>query len=194
MLNQLKAGEHGSVSRYRRNSLPIRAVVGVMVFTSMVLVPGCAGLETGGRGDEPPVPEERPAAKASPVEEYLAFMKRASTARGPDRQRIFDELDQRGEESPLSARLQRGFLLTSPTETRSRTAEGENILREILAGHADLHPAVRDLVEVRLQEVEVRQALRVELGEAKGKIEDLLNIESSMEQKKSESESESRTR
>lgn len=66
------------------------------------------------------------------------------------------------------------------------------MLREILARHSDLHSGLRDLIELRLREVEVRQALRVELGEAKGTIQGLLSIESSMERKKTESQSRSR--
>lgn len=127
------------------------------------------------------------------MEQHIEYMKRAAAAGGQERQRMLTEIDRQSREgSLLTARVQLGFLLTSPSETIANTREGENLLREILAGHSDLHPALRDLIELRLQEVEVRQALRVELGEAKGKITDLLSIESSMEQKRTESQTRTR--
>lgn len=135
---------------------------------------------------------EARAAPHSPVEPYIEFMKRAASVDDQNRQSMLTEIDRRAAESPLEARLQKGFLLTSPSETEAGTREGEKILREVLAGNSDLHPRLQDLVEVRLHEVEVRQALRVELSESKGTIRELLSIESSMEKKKTESQSRSR--
>jgi len=131
-------------------------------------------------------------APESPVAKHVAFMKQAATADGRERLRLLTEIDRRSADSPLASRLQLGFLLTSPGETQSDTAKGEEILRGVLAGHSELHPSLKSLIELRLQEVEVRQALRVQLGEANGKIDDLLSIESSMEQQKTESQTRSR--
>lgn len=135
---------------------------------------------------------DSPAAEPSPVDGYIEFMKQAAVTDGQTRQQMRREIYRRSEEAPLTSRLQLGLLLTSPMETEQHAREGERILREILAGESGLHERVRDLIELRLQEVAVRQALRVELGEAKGKIEDLLSIESSMEEKQGEPRSRSR--
>lgn len=136
--------------------------------------------------------DDSPAAEPSPVDGYVEFMKQAAATDGQTRQQMRREIYRRSEEAPLDSRLQLGLLLTSPMETEQHAREGERILREILAGESGLHERVRDLIELRLQEVAVRQALRVELGEAKGKIADLLSIESSMEEKQGESRSRSR--
>lgn len=158
----------------------------------IVLLYGCSTMEPIVQpGPESDGGEARAAAH-SPVEPYIALMKRAASVDGQNRQSMLTEIDRRAAESPLEARLKKGFLLTSPSESEAGTREGEKILREVLAGHSDLHPLLRDLVEVRLHEVEVRQALRVELSESKGTIRELLSIESSMEKKKTESQSRSR--
>lgn len=177
------------MSRYRRNSMARRLSRGACVLVA-ALVCGCTVLQPGARqgaGSGDPR-----AAAESPVDGYLEFMKRAAALDGEGRQRMMTELDRRAAESPLTGRLQKGLLLTSPSEAESGTRQGEKMLREILARHSDLHPGLCDLIELRLREVEVRQALRVELGEAKGTIQDLLSIESSMEKKKTESQSRSR--
>lgn len=136
--------------------------------------------------------DNSPATKQSPTDRYIEFMKQAAETDGQTREEMRREIYRRSENAPLVSRLQLGFLLTSPMETEQHAREGERILREILAGESGLHERVRDLIELRLQEVAVRQALRVELGEAKGKIADLLSIESSMEEKQGESPSRSR--
>lgn len=182
------------MSRYHRLRIASRMSRTVVVLVAG-LACGCAALnpETGGVPPAGAAGEDNPPDSVeSPVDQHIKFMKRAAAAGGQDRLRMITELNRYSEESPLAARLQLGFLLTSPTESSANTREGERLLRETLAGHSDLHPALKDLIELRLQEVEVRQALRVELGEAKGKIADLLSIESSMEQKKNESQSRSR--
>lgn len=193
------------MSRYRRSNPHIRTAAQSAVLAA-AFASGCTNLAPATGEDAAPEPATNPPAaqqsqsspaastavvEESPVVRYLAFMKRAASADGQDRQRIIAEIDQRFEDAPLTARLQMGFLLTSPAETASNASEGETILREILAGSSKLDPAVRDLIELRLREVEVRQALRLELGDAKGKIEDLLSIESIMEEQKSKSESQS---
>lgn len=158
----------------------------------VALACGCTSLGTGPRPGAPTVAGDPSNAAESPVETHIAFMKQAAVSVGPDRQRMLTDLDRRNADSPVTTRLHRGFLLTSPSETLANTAEGEKILREILAGHSDLDPALRDLVELRLHEVEVRQALRVELGEAKETVKELLSIESSMEQRRTESQGRTR--
>lgn len=140
----------------------------------------------------PAAAKNSPATKQSPTDGYIEFMKQAAETDGQTREEMRREIYRRSENAPLVSRLQLGFLLTSPMETEQHAREGERILREILAGESGLHERVRDLIELRLQEVAVRQALRVELGEAKGKIADLLSIESSMEEKQGESRSRSR--
>lgn len=154
---------------------------------------GCANLNTQAGDNAQDGAESPPAEEESLVERHIEFMKRAAAAGGQERQRMLTEIDRHSSQvSPLTAQVRLGFLLTSPSETIANTREGESMLREILAGHSDLHPALRDLIELRLQEVEVRHALRVELGEAKRKITDLLSIESIMEQKKTESQTRTR--
>lgn len=195
------------MSQYRRSSL-----VGVLsrgVTTLIVaLVIGCANLSTGTEedaraGNDSARPAEQstedsaatdnsPAAEQSLTDSYVEFMKQAAETDGRTREQMRIEIYRRSENAPLTSRLQLGFLLTSPTETEQHAREGERILREILAGESGLHERVRDLIELRLQEVEVRQALRVELGVVKGKIADLLSIESTMEQKQGESRSRTR--
>lgn len=185
------------MSPYHRSRVGSLVVRGMLALVA-VLVSGCTTLDVGGGSSQeaergPSQVAECPQApKESPVESHIGFMKRAASAHGESRRRMASEIDRTLESSPMAARLQRGFLLTSPTESAANAREGERILREMLAGRSDLHPAVRDLIELRLQEVEVRQALRVELAEAKGKIEDLLSIESSMEQQKTESQDRTR--
>ncbi len=158
----------------------------------IALLYGCSIMEPNAQPGPESGEGEAQAAPHGPVEPYIEFMKRAASVDGQNRQSMLTEIDRRASESPLEARLQKGLLLTSPSETEAATREGEKILREVLAGNSELHPLVRDLVEVRLHEVEVRQALRVELGESKGTIRELLSIESSMEKKKTESQSRSR--
>lgn len=163
---------------------------------------GSAGYDRARSGDQstdqsaenspPAAANNSPATKQSPADRYIEFMKQAAETDGQTREEMRREIYRRSEDAPLVSRLQLGFLLTSPMETEQHAREGERILREILAGESGLHERVRDLIELRLQEVAVRQALRVELGEAKGKIADLLSIESSMEEKQGESPSRSR--
>lgn len=193
------------MSRYRRSNTHTRSA-GISAFLAAAFAFGCTNLVPVTGEDAAPEPASGPPAEQqsqsspaasppveeeSPVARYLAFMKRAASADGQDRQRIIAEIDQHFEDAPLTARLQMGLLLTSPAETVSNAREGERLLKEILAGSSKLDPALRDLIELRLREVEVRQALRLELGDAKGKIEDLLSIESTMEEQKSKSESQS---
>lgn len=160
-----------------------------------IFLAGCAGLQPDpGRDRDVPEPSRRAStAGESPAAAYITFMQRAADATGgEDRRRIIEEIDGAYEVSPLRARLQRGFLLTSPSESLANAREGETILRRALAAGSELHPDVRGLVELRLREVEARQLLQVKLDQAEGKIEELLNIESSMEQKKTESQSRTR--
>lgn len=168
-----------------------RATAGSLVLAA-VLAYGCVAMDPGGVPDTDTSDGAPTDAADSRVERFVVFMKQAAAAGGAERQRMLTDLDRRSVESPVTARLQRGFLLTSPSETMANTREGEKILRETLAGSSDLDPALRDLIELRLHEVGVRQALRVELGEAKGTIKDLLSIESSMEQKRTESQDRTR--
>lgn len=162
------------------------------VLLTVLLVCGCTGLVPGpGPGAATGAGDPSSAAE-SPVKRHIEFMRQAAVSGDEGRQRMLADLDRRYADSPVTARLHRGFLLTSPLETAANTAEGEKILREILAAHSDLDPALRDLVELRLHEVEVRQALRVELGEVRGTVKELLSIESSMEQRRTESQDRTR--
>lgn len=209
------------MSQYRRSKLAGVLIRGAPILIGVLLC-GCTNLATGTGEDvraanhnDPAVEEadsagndgarsadqtadqtteNSPAAAThnSPSDRYIEFMKQAAETDGQTREEMRREIYRRSEDAPLVSRLQLGFLLTSPMETEQHAREGERILREILAGESGLHERVRDLIELRLQEVGVRQALRVELEEAKGKIADLLSIESSMEEEQGESPSRSR--
>lgn len=175
--------------QYHRSNMKRCSGRGAVLLT-VVLACGCTGLVPG-PGPGAATGDSSSAAESS-VERHIEFMRQAAVSGDEDRQRMLTDLDRRYADSPVTARLHRGFLLTSPLETAANTAEGEKILREILAGHSDLDPALRDLVELRLHEVEVRQALRVELGEVRGTVKELLSIESSMEQRRTESQDRTR--
>lgn len=89
-----------------------------------VLVCGCTALEPGARQEAGSGPGDPRAAAESPVDRYIEFMKWAAAVDGEDRQSMMTELDRRAAESPLTGRLQKGLLLTSPSETESSTREG----------------------------------------------------------------------
>lgn len=99
------------------------------------------------------------------------------------------EAEQQRENGSLTAQLRIGFLLTSPGADESSIQAGEQILREVLATHTDLMPRVKDLVELRLAEVEARQSIRTDLRDAEGKIEALMSIERSMEERENQDQS-----
>lgn len=145
----------------------------LMCVAAIAIAGGCVG--TG------PVTSE-------PMVDYVEYMNRAAQGGPLVRQEMKREAERLSEQQPLHHQLRIGFLLTSPGEDQANTQAGEQMLREALARRTGLTPALTDLVELRLAEVEARQSIHMELRDVEGKIEELMSIESSMEKKKSESQ------
>ena len=168
-----------------------------MGLLACVMAGGCtsimpAGTDQTGKTAEPAQAatpaETRPTAEDRALEEYIEFMKRASEANPRTWATMKGEAEKRLNGEPLKAKLQLGFLLTSPNEVKTNVAEGRRVLREVLDGEPTLDPRLRDLVEIRLIEAEKRATLHKELEEVNGKIDELLSIESSMEEQKGKPE------
>lgn len=160
------------------------------------LVNACAQVEPGAPqagtgGAECPAPaagNEAAACGRDPLLDYVAYMSQAVEAGAQGRDAMKLDAERRMRSSPLTARVQIGFLLTSPGESLPRIQEGTTMLEDVLASETGLDAGVRQLIEMRLAEVEARRSLRVELEDIKGKIEELMSIESSMEEERSKSE------
>jgi hypothetical protein len=123
------------------------------------------------------------------LQSHVEYMSRAAVVDPGTRERMIRELEsQPDQQSTTSGRLRIGFLLTSPGESEANIQAGEQVLRKVLAGESGLSPEVKALVELRLAEVEAREVLHADVRDLEGKIDDLMSIESSMEKKKSKSQ------
>jgi hypothetical protein len=166
------------VSRYRSSDISGTATACAVALAAILTV-GCTTW--------PPASEQSdPAATDESVARHLEFMKLAAEADDEARKRMKRDIVRRSRGATVTTRLRLGFLLTSPQETADARV-GERMLRELLSEGSGLTPDLKNLIELRLLELDARRALRVELAEAKGKIDDLLSIESEMETKKNES-------
>ena len=154
-------GVQSSVSSYRKPDLVVRSVAAVLL---AAMASGCATLN-------PPAKD--------PLEGQIDYIRRAAQADPGTRKQMETEADRVAKENPLGSKLELGFLLSSPDESRAHIQTGEAILRDILDGEPGLDPRLRGLIEVRLQEAESRQALQEELDNVRKKIKQLLSIESS---------------
>lgn len=119
---------------------------------------------------------------------HIDYMRRAAEADQHVWQEMKTDAEQRANSDPSESRLQLGFLLTSPSQSLSNTEAGEKMLREAIESEPGMDPRLQDLIQVRLQETEARRVLTGQLRDVKSKIDELLSIESSMEQKKSKSD------
>lgn len=117
--------------------------------------------------------------------DYVEYMNRVARADAASRLTMKQEAEREmNTNASGDGRLKLGFLLTSPGEDEANVQAGEQILRKTLAAHDRLATGVKNLVELRLAEIEERQALRSELRGVESKIQDLLSIDSSLEKKK----------
>lgn len=119
---------------------------------------------------------------------HVEYMNRVASVDSSTRDRMIRELESPPGQQSMAGRLQIGFLLTSPGENEANTHAGEQVLRKVLAEESGLSSALIALVELRLTEVGARQALQASVRDLEGKIDDLMSIESSMEKKKSKSQ------
>ncbi|MGA8259674.1 MAG: hypothetical protein WB783_05615 [Arenicellales bacterium] len=154
---------------YRRAE-PAYSAAAAAVVLAMFMLNGCANMKTVAH---------------DPLEDQISYMKRAAMADPQVRTQMKAAADRHADQDPFDSKLRIGFLLSSPNEDPEDTVAGEQILRDILEHRKGLDPRLRDLIEVRLQEAEARQALRQQLDEVNSKIDKLLSIESSTGQKKS---------
>jgi len=164
-----QTGERGSVSSFLR----VRLIFALVVALAIAAAGGCASLSTD---------------KPDPLAARIDFMKRAAEADRHVWEEMKTDAEHRANSDPLESRLQLGFLLTSPSQGEPNTEAGEKILGGVLESETALDPRLRDLIQVRLKEVETRRVLSGQLRDVKGKIQELLSIESSMEQRKSQTE------
>lgn len=160
------------------SSYPRARPMGALVFAlaaalAFAAVGGCVSLSTD---------------KPDPLAAHIDFMKRAAEADRHVWEEMKTHAEHRVNSDPLESRLQLGFLLTSPGQNESNTEAGEKVLRGVLESEPAMDPRLRALIQIRLQEAEARRVLSGQLRDVKGKIQELLSIESSMEQKKRQSE------
>lgn len=123
---------------------------------------------------------------AGSLADHVEYMNRAARADDQVRSQMKQEAERQAAQEPLAGTLRAAFVLTSPGEGEGDTQTGEQMLREMLARHPDLEPSLKSLVELRLAEIEARQAIRTELRDVEAKIDELLSIDSDMEKKKSQ--------
>lgn len=186
-----------SVFSYRNSRMSGRGALGIGLL-ACILTGGCAatmmpaGTSEAGKPAEPAqavaLAGTRPTAEDRALGEYIDYMKRATEANPRTWAAMKGEVEKRMNGDPLKAKLQLGFLLTSPNEVKANVAEGRRVLQEVLDSEPTLDPRLRDLVEIRLIEAGKRAALHKELEEVNGKIDELLSIESSMEEQKGKPE------
>jgi len=161
------------VSSYRRVRLKGGVIFAFAAALAIAALGGCASLRT-----------DKPDSLAA----HITFMKRAAEADRHIWEEMKTDAEHRANSDPLESRLQLGLLLTSPSQGETNTEAGEKVLRDLLESEPAMDPRLRDLIEIRLQEAEARRILGGQLKDVKGKIQELLSIESSMEQKKTQSE------
>lgn len=149
---------------------PMRTVLGAAM---LLFLPGCAHVYSIGQGS---------------LESHVEYMNRAAKADPQAWGRMKNEADRNLKVSPATAKLQLGLLLTTPNQVQANIDVGERILKEILDDSPTLSPQVRDLVELRLQEVAARRTLREELDSVNAKIDELMSIERSLENERRDSE------
>lgn len=125
------------------------------------------------------------------VERHVEYMNRAAEADQAAWEAMKAEADREAKDAPVTSRIHIGFLLTSPGTSSSNMEAGARMLRSVIE-EEQVNTPVRNLIEVRLTEVEARRVLMVELGDVKGKIEELMSIESLVEQEQGQSRTRSR--
>lgn len=174
MSNPTKTAGLCFVSRFRRTSIRLYLSSWGAGAVALTLAGGCAVFPD--------------ASSPGSLRSHVEYMNRAAGVDSATRERMIRELESQPGQQSVTSRLKIGFLLTSPGENQANTQAGEQVLREVLAQGGDLPPTVTTLVELRLSEVEARQVLFTEVRDLEGKIDDLMSIESSMEKKKSKSQ------
>lgn len=147
-----------------------RYIIGMLLATS---VSGCAHIVSN---------EQRS------LDSHVEFMKRAGEADRQTWMEMKQEAEKLANGNRVHARLKLGMLLTTPGSNEADVQAGAGILVDLLENAVRLNPYLRDLIHVRLQELNARRRLEEELRGAEGKIDDLLSIEKKMEADKENAE------
>ena len=158
--------------RFRVSTVTRSALMSLVILAAS-MIPGCAHLSSAARE-----------AVEESLESHIEYMKRAAEADDKTWKAMKAQAGEQGTETPVTERLQLGFLLTSPNAEESSVQTGKKMLEATLREQPDVDPALRNLVELRLREVEAREALQVRIKDVERKIEELMSIESSIEKQK----------
>lgn len=190
MLRQAKAAVRVFMWSCRRNDRDNRVGTGMAVVAACVVSYGCTHMQpvTQDPAAQQPAAHQPAEQGPAPVEEYVAYAKRAAQVDGQTWNSMKARAEQEAGQTPMEARIRLGILLTSPGQPPGNLEEGKRILADVLATEAGLDRGVVNLIEIRLADAKVRGSLYMKIDDLQGKIDELLSIESSMEEERRRSE------